>query len=442
MKSKLFLSVCLALLVAGCGEDPKPPAKPPKKPPPGGTAVKKPLKSGPAARPKTTPADFAAAVKGNNRFALDLYSRLAAEKKGKNFFCSPFSVSSALAMTAAGARGKTAAQMKKALRFTLKDENLHPAIGALVYDLNAAGEKDKFQLSVANALWGGKGHRFLPAFVSLNKQCYGAGLNTVDFKKDTEGARKTINSWVEKQTGDRIKELLARGILDKSTRLVLTNAVYFKGDWISKFEKKETKDAPFHLTARKSVKVPTMFQDGVFGYRKEKGFKLLELPYVGRQLSMIVLLPEEVDGLAALEKALTAKKLDDWIDHVYPRRVKIYLPRFRMTSAFSLAKPLAALGMIDAFTMKADFSGMDGLAPDNPDSLFISAVVHKAFVEVNEEGSEAAAATAVVMRPKNGSSHGPPPPEVFRADHPFLFLIRDRKSGSILFIGRAANPKP
>ncbi len=450
MKSKTVLAVALALILAGCGEDPQPPAKPPKPPEPGGAAVKEPLRSGPAARPETAAADLAAAAAGNNRFALDLYARLATEKKGENLFCSPFSISGALAMTSAGARGDTAAQMRKALHFTLKDEQLHPALGALIHDLNAAGEKGKFQLSVANALWAEKTHKFLPAFLDVNRRCYGAGLKTLDFKKDTEGARKTINAWVEKQTRDKIKELLRPGVLDEGTRLVLTNAVYFKGDWLSKFEKKETKDAPFHLTAGKSVKLPTMFQDGGFRYMKGDDFQLLELPYAGCWLSMVILLPKKIDGLAALEKSLTAEKLAEWTGSSFPhaqwtvlhhRRVKVHLPRFKMISQFRLEKTLAALGMTDAFTMKADFSGMDGIPAESDDSLYISAVVHKAFVEVNEEGSEAAAATAVVMDPKNGHST-PPPPNVFRADHPFLFLIRDRKSGSILFIGRVMNPEP
>jgi serine protease inhibitor len=429
MKSRILLAMVLTLTLLGCGEDAKPPVVPPGTPP----------TTGPTIRPKASSADLAAVARCGNRFALDLYARLAAGKQGENLFCSPFSISSALAMTSAGARGNTAKQIKKTLHFTMDEKDFHPAVGALIHDLGTPKQKRGYQLSIANALWAEKSHKFLPAFLAVNQKCYGAGTRLMNFRKDSEGARKTINSWVAKQTRDKIQDLLARGLLDARTRLVLTNAVYFKGDWSSKFDKADTENRPFHLTEEKFLYVSTMYQYSRFRYLREKQFRLLEMPYAGDRLSMLILLPEKIDGLAALEKSLTAEQLDGWVRRAYQHKLKVYLPRFKLSCQFSLKKDLSAMGMTDAFTMKADFSGMDGVPASDPDSLYITAVVHKAFVDVNEEGSEAAAATAVVASPKNGGGHRPA--EVFRVDRPFLFAIRDRESGCILFLGRITNPQ-
>ncbi len=414
---------------------------------------------------KAEPAEVARQVEGNAAFALDLYAKLAADKKqaGKNLFLSPYSISSALAMTYAGARGNTAAEMKKTLRFALEDEKLHAAFASLTGGMNAGDSKTRgYELAVANALWGQKGYKFLDPFIQLNRELYGAGLNDVDFKGDTEGARQTINAWVEKQTRDKIKDLLKPGVLNDLTRLVLTNAIYFKGDWASQFDKKQTGDQDFFVGSADSIKVPTMYQShgfrmvtGSFGSNEvepargewpepdaEKkpapDFQAIELPYKGEELSMVVLLPGKKDGLADLEKAMTASRLAGWIAGLRgapeAEKVLVYLPKFKVTAEFMLKDALAGLGMKDAFDPRAaDFSGMNGAVHD----LYISAVVHKAFVDVNEEGTEAAAATAVVMV----TASAKPPPPVFRADHPFVFLIRDNRSGSVLFMGRVANPK-
>ena len=298
-------------------------------------------------------------------------------------------------------------------------------------DLNARGEKSGYELSVANALWGQKGYGFGKEFLELIKVYYDGEFGKVDFVMATETARKTINAWVEKETKGKIRDLIKPGILDASTRLVLTNAIYFKGDWAVKFKEERTRQEPFKLGDAKTVDVPLMRQTEEFGYMEGDDFQALELPYKGEDLSMVVLLPREVDGLSKLEKSLTRESLDQWLSGLRKQEVRVYMPRFKMTCDFRLDQTLTAMGMTDAFLFPgADFSGMDGTK-----MLFISAVIHKAFVEVNEEGTEAAAATAVIMEGVPG-----PGMPTFRVDHPFLFLIRDTRSGSILFIGRVMNP--
>ncbi|OHB77236.1 MAG: hypothetical protein A2Z25_08330 [Planctomycetes bacterium RBG_16_55_9] len=378
-------------------------------------------------------------VQGNNTFALSLYAKLQSESG--NLFFSPYSISTALAMTYTGARGRTASQIAEVLHFPVGTESteLNPKqlaseFGELVKDLNARGERGAYELSVANALWGQKGYGFLAEFLGLVEKHYGGRLSEVDFAGAAETARQTINAWVEKQTNDKIKNLIAQGVLDSMTRLVLTNAIYFKGHWARQFEEDRTKDAPFTLADGQKVDVAMMNQTANFGYMEAEALQALELPYVDDELSMIVLLPREHDGLSELEKSLTLENLSQWMSKLYKREVVVSMPKFKLTSQFSLASVLRVMGMEDAFSRSADFSGMNGKK-----DLFISAVIHKAYVDVNEEGTEAAAATAVTMKL---TSIGPGPrPPVFRADHPFLFLIRDNQSGSILFIGRVMNPK-
>jgi serpin B len=423
------------------------PAPPPAEPvaarrvePP--AAVRPPAAAAPPPRPKVTDTDKAEVAGGINAFGVDLYRKLAAEekRKGKNLFLSPFSISTALAMTYAGARADTAAEMKKVLHFTPKDDVLHASAGALVDDLNDAGSKGQFRLSVANALWGQKGYKFLNPFLAVNRRDYRAGLESLDFRSNAarEAARKTINAWVEKKTENRIKDLIKKGVLNRDTRLVLTNAIYFLGNWVHQFKEKSTRDAPFRLADGKKVKAPLMYQKERFGYMAGEGFQVAELPYKGKRLSMVVLLPAKPDGLPALEKSLSAEKLKLWLAGLRTRKVMVWLPKFKMTCEFALKKPLVAMGMKKSFTARVgDFSGMNGIKPPSDGCLYISAVVHKAFVEVDEKGTEAAAATAVVMC--EATSAGPRIP-VFRADRPFLFLIRDKVSGAILFMGRVTNP--
>lgn len=368
-------------------------------------------------------------AKGNNQFALDLYTKL--KNAPGNLFVSPYSVSTALAMTYAGARGQTEKNMAATLHFDLSPEQLHPAFASLMHGIQKDVSEGGNQLNIANALWAQMGEKYLESFLELTRRYYGAGFREVDFRRAAETARLTINKWVEEQTKGKITDLIKGGMLDEAS-LVLTNAIYFKGVWAAQFKKDQTRDDPFTVTLDKVVTVPIMHQTSEFGYLQGEGFQALELPYAGERLSMIVLLPAREDGLPALEKQLSCKNLDHWIAGLRKQEVILSLPRFKMTCEFRLDETLKAMGMANAFSPGADFSGMDGKR-----ELFIGAVVHKAFVDVNEEGTEAAAATAVIMlRSAQGAHHAP----VFRADHPFLFLIRDVRTGSILFMGRIVNP--
>jgi serpin B len=380
-----------------------------------------------------TQADVAAVVKGNSEFAFDLYGKLRV--KDGNLFFSPNSISAALAMTYAGARGETAVEMARTLHFTLDQDKLHPAFAALLKEQNGGGKQRGYQLSVANALWGQKGFPFKADFLRLTKEHYGGGFQEVDFARNTEAARREINRWVEQRTEDKIKDLLPEGVLNNRTGLVLTNAIYFKGGWDIPFDKDQTREDTFQVSPGQAVKAPLMrlrHQKGEFKYLDGGSFQALELPYAGRHLAMLVLLPKKLDGLAALEETLTADTLAVCVSRLRKQEVMVTLPKFQTTAAFSLQETLSALGMRQAFDRtRADFSGQQ----DGRDLLFLSAVVHKAYVGVNEEGTEAAAATAVVEEIRSGRAI-----PVFRADHPFVFLIRDTRNGSILFLGRVVNP--
>jgi serpin B len=371
--------------------------------------------------------DLKALVNGNNRFACDLYGRLRAEKG--NIFFSPNSISTALAMTYGGAKGVTEKQMADVLHFGFAQDPLHQAFAALRGRLNF-DDKD-VEVRIANRLWGQTGYKFLPAYLELTKDRYGAELGEVDFAHQSDAARRTINTWVVEQTQGKIKDLIPSGVLNNLTRLVLTNAIYFKGKWADQFRKEATKNLPFHISAAENINVPMMYQKHEFKYGAVDNLQIIELPYVGNQLSMFVLLPKDVDGLPSLEEKLTQVNLEKWTSAVREQEVDVYLPKFTLTSEFSLKDVLQKMGMSAAFnSQQADFSLMDGKK-----DLYLSAVVHKAFVDVNEEGTEAAAATGVVADSKEARI-----PLTFRADHPFVFLIRDGKTGSILFIGRLLSP--
>lgn len=383
--------------------------------------------------PAQVKADKPVVVKGNTAFACDLYAKLRGQEG--NLFCSPYSISTALAMTYTGARTQTADQMAKTLHFSLEQGRLHPAFAALQQELAGDGKKRGYQLQVANALWGQLGYPFKNDFLDTTRANYGGAFQPLDFKNNPEQARQTINTWVEKQTQDKIKGLLRKGIIKTNTRMVLTNAIYFKGDWAAKFKKEFTRDEPFHQTATQKVNTPLMHRTGKYRYLDGGDFQALQMPYTGDDLSMVVLLPKKVDGLADFEKTLTPAKLADWLPKLREQTVVVSLPKFKMTSEFTLNDQLSAMGMPLAFDEdKADFKGIADVSNEN---LHISKVIHKAFVDVNEEGTEAAAATAVIIAAPTSA----PIQIAFRADHPFVFLIRDNRSGSILFLGRLANPK-
>ncbi len=374
-----------------------------------------------------------AIVEGNNKFAFALYDKLR-EEKG-NLFFSPYSISTALAMTYAGARGQTQAQMAKVLCFPAiasdaNEAKFHTAFGQIINDINARGGKGEYELMVANALWGQKGYKFLNEYLALIETDYGGGFNRVDFINATEDARQTINKWVEKKTNDKIKDLIGPDVLDGLTRLVLTDAVYFKGKWANQFKKEQTKNGPFILLDGQKIDVPMMKQTKEFGYTEVDDLQVLEMPYVKDELSMIILLPTKIDGLPDLERKLNYQNLSKWLAKMYAPTVDVSIPRFKMTQPFRLDETLQSMGMKNAFGRNADFSGMNGTT-----DLFISSVIHKAYVDVNEEGTEAAAATEVEMTLSIEQN------PVFKADHPFIFLIRANKSGSILFIGRVMNPE-
>jgi serpin B len=372
----------------------------------------------------------AVVVQGNTAFALDLYGQL--RSRAGNLFFSPLSLSTALAMTYAGARGQTAEQMATVLHFPANQEQMHQAFAAVSKGLLDDNTDKKYQLHIANALWGQKGYHFREAFLQTTRTYYGAGLNEVDFQTAAEQARQTINAWVEEQTKEKIKDLIPPGALDALTRLVLTNAIYFKGDWVLPFKKEETKDEVFTVSAAQQVTVPMMQQTAFFKYLDGEGFQALELPYVGDTLSMVVFLPKKLDGLAEFEQSLSVEKLTSWLSELESREVVVALPKFTMTVEFALKEVLSAMGMWLAFSGEADFAGIS-----EAEKLYISDVFHKAFVDVSEEGTEAAAATGVVAR----ATAAGPPPAIFRADHPFVFLIRDVRTRSILFLGRVVQPK-
>jgi serpin B len=426
----LLLSAALATMI-GCSRPGSETNGPEHTPKPDETAKPEPdVKPAEPAQPADSgPAKTATeAATDNNALGIDLYKRVIAGSE--NVFLSPHSISVALAMTYEGARTDTATQMAESLHFEVPAARLHPAFQALNQAI-MPGEDAGYDLHVANALWGMKGHTFQPSFLEVLSTSYQAPLQEVDFAS-SEAARATINDWVAKATNDKIKDLIPQGVLDALTRLVLTNAIYFKGNWASQFKPAQTKPLPFQVLQGKPVKTPLMHQIAEFGYHETDDAQVLSMPYQGKALSMVVVLPRLADGLAAIEGKLDAEALKGWTADLQQRKVSVYLPRFKIESSFSLSKQLSELGMKDAFDPdRADLSGMDGSR-----DLFIKEVIHKSFVEVNEEGTEAAAATGVVV----GVRSAPAPPPEFRADHPFLFFIRHDATGAVLFIGRLVRP--
>jgi serpin B len=384
------------------------------------------------------PGDIAELAADNAAFAVALYH--AALPEGENAIFSPFSISLALAMAYGGAQGATAEQMASALSFSLPSDRLHPAFNALDQELSSLDQGDlpedaqPFRLNIANAIWGQSGYPFEETYLDLLARNYGAGLQLVDYLGDAEGARQIINRWVEDQTEDRIRDLIPAGALNPMTRLVLTNAIYFFGAWSSQFEEEATQDAPFTLLDGSTVDVPMMRQSESFGYYQSEGFTAASLPYDGYRTAMAVLLPDE-GGFEEFEAALDAEMLQAVLEGFQYGEVDLMLPRFEFESSFGLADALRSLGMTDAFDPDlADFSGIVDPAVER---LFISDVIHKAFVRVDEQGTEAAAATAVVFE---ATSAMPSEPVVFHADRPFIFVIYEQETGAVLFMGRVVNP--
>jgi len=424
MKDKLWLSVLMVALMSGLVACTQPAS---------GEVLhsEKPR----VTSPDVSEADLATLVNGNSTFALDLYQTI--KERGGNLFYSPYSISLALAMTYSGARGETEQQMADTLCFVLSQDRLHPAFNSLDIELSRRGEgakgKDEkgFRLNVVNAIWGQKDYKFLSEFLDVLAENYGAGLRILDFASAPEESRLTINNWVSDQTEGRIKDLIPQGLIDSLTRLVLTNAIYFNAAWQEPFEEDATHDGTFYLLNGDEITVPMMRQTESFGYGEGDGYQAVELPYDGREVSMVILLPT-AGNFESFEDSLDAQRLDEIIGGLEYRRVALTMPKFEFDSDFSLGETLAAMGMPVAFSSGADFSGMTGNR-----ELFIADVVHKAFVSVDEAGTEAAAATAVVMPM---AIMPPEEPIEVTVDHPFVFLIRDIETGTILFIGRVVNP--
>ena len=376
--------------------------------------------------------DSAPMAAAANTFGTDLYQELSA--KPGNFFFSPYSISSALTMTQRGARDKTADEMAKVLH--LPAAQVNEASGALIGQLSADPNKTGYQLNVANALWLQTGAAFKQDYLATAHDSFHAGLEQLDFAGHADPSRVTINDWVAKQTNDKIKDLLPQGSVTPDTRLVLTNAIYFKAAWETPFTKGATSDGDFTLLDGGKAKTPLMHMKSHFGYLADASKAVLSMPYKGDDLSMVVILPNktDADSLATVEKSLTADSIKGPMGKLASQDVVVTLPKWKMTQRFELAPTLKAMGMKLAFGPGADFSGINGRS-----DLFISAVIHQAYIDVNEEGTEAAAATAVVMV---GSAARPSPqqPIVFNADHPFVYAIVHRATNTILFMGRIEDP--
>ena len=372
--------------------------------------------------------ELALVVESNNTFAFDVYDELTQEPG--NVFFSPFSISAALGMTLTGANGNTADEMEQAMALQLAEEEYHASFGALIEDLGGDHGRG-YELSIANRLWGQDSYPFLDQFLADTMDYYGAPLEALDFYHDPDGSRLTINDWVAEQTRDKILDLLTPNMITQSTKLVLTNAIYFKANWAAQFDKANTYEQPFY-TASAELSVPTISLTKDYRYFEDDDAQILVLPYEDDEVSMVVVLPTEDDGLSNL--FIDTATVDDWLNQAQEHSVDVRLPKFEIEYEVKLQKTLESLGMVDAFdTEIADFSGV-AEAPYG-DELHISDAIHKAYVKVDEEGTEAAAATAIVMEDGDVESIE------FVADHAFLFVIRDDLTGSILFMGRIEDPR-
>jgi len=384
--------------------------------------------------------EIKAVVEGNNAFALDLYQKLRGQPG--NLFLSPFSISTALAMTSAGARGQTEVEMTNVMHLNLPPEKLHPAFRALIARMDRIQRWNRIILKAANSLWCQQDYPFVPEFLKLLRENYSAEAKSVDFKNSPGVAAQEINHWVKEKTDHKIPGGLDPSQLSPPPKLVLCDAIYFKGKWQHQFEEKDTQPGPFHVTTNETVMVPMMHQVAEFkrAFSEDESVEMLELPYSGQDLSMMILLPSPPEyagnsghnDIFDLEPKLTADNLHAWLaklNQADPHKISVRLPRFTTTSSLDLTNELKSLGITSAFDNTADFSGMDGT-----NYLYLSEVIHKTFVEVNEAGTEAAAVTLVLAMSKGGG------PERFHVDRPFIFLIRDNGSGSILFLGRIIDP--
>ncbi len=389
--------------------------------------------------PDATPTELNELVSGNDAFAFDMYQAVRASDG--NLFYSPYSISLALAMAYAGARGETASQMTGTLHFTLPSDRFHSAFNALDLDLaqrpeqaSGVSEKQRFELSIVNSMWGQRDWPFLPAFLDTLALNYGAGMRLVDYQTAPEPARKAINDWVSDETKGKIEDLIPQGVIDRLTRLVLVNAIYFKAAWEYPFEESLTEDGPFNLLDGSQVSVPMMSLDSSerLGYLDGEDFQAVLLPYKGGLAEMVILLPYE-GKFETFETSLTADRFAEILSGIETQSVNLTMPKFSFTRDLSLNEMLVGLGMKDAFDpVLANFSGIDGSR-----DLYIQAALHKAFIAVDEAGTEAAASTAIII----GLMSMPISEINIKIDRPFIFAIRDIPTGSILFLGRVVDPR-
>ena len=420
LQKLLSFMVAIAIFISACGSSPS------------ANMAQSSLKR--ITSPNVPPADSHTLVDGNNAFALDIYQSLSAQDG--NLILSPFSMSLALAMTYAAARGETESQMADTLHFDLPQSQLHQAFNALDQELATRGkaksdEEEPLQLNIANAVWAEQTHPFLQDFLDVIASNYGAGIALADFINQHESIRKEINDWVSDETQDKIKDLIPEGILNSDTRMVLVNAIYFKADWLDQFDPVETNDYLFHLLDGTDVTVKFMKQHMTVPYYLGDGFQAVELAYAGDTAAMDILLPDE-GNFEAFESALNSNLLDQTLDGLQPASFDISLPKFTFESSFDLSDTLKSMGMVAAFDPdSADLSGMTGKK-----DLFISDVIHKAFVAVDEAGTTAAAATGAFAQITSALFGNP----AVVIDRPFIFIIRDKPSGQILFIGRVLDP--
>ncbi|MBR9691639.1 serpin family protein [Candidatus Woesearchaeota archaeon] len=417
---KIIMSILLIslLIISGCGGKPIP-----------------------ADDSQATAEGIKQVVDANNQFAFDLYKEL--NQEGNAFF-SPYSISSALAMTYEGAKGDTAKEIADVFHFP--DNNiLRPNFAAIYNNINEANKA--YELKTGNALWVQQDYPFLQDYTSKVENYYGGKAVNVDFIKETEKSRQTINSFIEEQTNNKIKDLIPSGVLGPLTRLVLTNAIYFKGTWEWEFDKSDTREHDFKITPENTVKVPMMYMDpdkARLNYADMGNLQILELPYKGEKISMLILLPKqgkeydyETHEIITYDYTLgdielSSEKLDEYKSKMQETKMdSIYLPKFKFETKYFMKETLEQMGMPTAFKSgQADFSGMDG-----SNDLYIGNVIHQAYVKVDEKGTEAAAATAVVMELTAAM-----PTNIFRADHPFIFLIQEKGTGNILFMGKVVDP--
>lgn len=372
------------------------------------------------------------AVSDANQFAADFYQHVRG--RPGNLFFSPTSISTALAMAYAGAKGQTAQQMAKVLHFDGPQGQIEQDFAKLIAAWKEQEKSGKVQLNLANAMWGQAGYPFQPAFNQTLQASFGTAIHPADFRQP-EQARKAINDWVAQQTQQKIKDLMPPGSITPATLLVLANAIYFKAHWDREFSTQVTTEADFHVTGDKTTRVPMMRQTSSFRYLKDEGFSALEMTYADQSFSMIAFLPDQPDGLADFEKSLTSQKLLGWIDRLEKsgqRQVRVSFPKYKISQDLQLKEILSQMGMPLAFSPRADFSGINA----GREPLFIGAAIHKAYVNVDEKGTEAAAATGISVAAAALVSRIPE----FKADHPFLFVIRDNQTGGVLFMGRIVNP--